>query len=75
MNQAIQFVDRYTYIAEREAIQFEAIVSGLIVFCFVKHNGEHVEEFLNQSKFDLEDLATELIEDESYNELGEIWLK
>jgi len=75
MNQAIQFVDRYTYIVEREAIQFEAIVSGLIVFCYLKHNGEQVEVFINQNKFDLEDLATELIEDEEYNELGEIWLK
>ncbi|WP_042147616.1 MULTISPECIES: DUF1488 family protein [unclassified Pseudoalteromonas] len=75
MNQAIQFVDRYTYIVERKAIQFEAIVSGLIVYCFIKHNGDQVEEYLNQNKFDLEDQATELIEDEEYNELGEIWLK
>lgn len=75
MNQAIQFVDRYIYVAEREAIQFEAIVSGLIVFCFVKHTGENIEEFLNQNKFDLEDQATELIEDEEYNELGEVWLR
>ncbi len=44
MNQAIQFVDRYLYVAKREAIQFEAIVSGLIVFCFVKHNDENIEE-------------------------------
>ena len=75
MNQAIQFVDRYTYIVERNAIQFEAIASGLIVYCFIKHNGDQVEEYLNQNKFDLEEQATELIENEDYNELGEIWLK
>jgi hypothetical protein len=75
MNQAIQFVDRYTYIVERKAIQFEAIVSGLIVYCFIEHDGRQVEMYLNQNKFDLEDQATELIEDEEYNELGEIWLK
>jgi hypothetical protein len=75
MNQAIQFVDRYTYIVERKAIQFEAIVSGLIVYCFIEHDGQQVERYLNQNKFDLEDQATELIEDEEYNELGEIWLK
>lgn len=75
MNQAIQFVDRYTYIVERKAIQFEAIVSGLIVYCFIEHDGLQVEMYLNQNKFDLEDQATELIEDEEYNELGEIWLK
>ena len=75
MNQAIQFVDRYTYIEDRKAIQFEAIVSGLIVYCFIKHDGEHVEEYLNHNRFDLEDQATELIENEDYNELGEIWLK
>ena len=75
MNQAIQFVDRYTYIVERKAIQFEAIVSGLIVYCFIEHDGQQVETYLNQNKFDLEDQATELIEDEEYNELGEIWLK
>ena len=75
MNQAIQFVDRYRYIVDRKAIQFEAIVSGLIVYCFIKHNGDQVEEYLNQNKFDLEEQATELIENEDYNELGEIWLK
>ena len=75
MNQAIQFVDRYTYIVERKAIQFEAIVSGLIVYCFIEHDGQQVEAYLNQNKFDLEDQATELIEEEEYNELGEIWLK
>ena len=75
MNQAIQFVDRYIYNSEKAAIQFEAIVSGLIVFCFIKHTGENVEAFLNEYKFDLEEQASELIENEAYNELGEIWLK
>ncbi|SFC50496.1 DUF1488 domain-containing protein [Pseudoalteromonas denitrificans] len=75
MNQAIQFVDRYTYIKARNVIQFEAIVSGMIVFCFVKYSGKDVNDYLDNNKFDLEELATELIEEEAYNEQGEIWIK
>ncbi len=74
MNQAIQFVDRYEYMPERKALKFDAIVSGLIISCFIQHNGIEVDNFFNVNRFDLEELATEQIENENYNSQGEIWL-
>nr|ADI17027.1 hypothetical protein [uncultured Vibrionales bacterium HF0010_22E23] len=86
MNQSILFPDQQTYNVAREAVAFPAQSSGALISCFVSVdwlqrqtgnslNAEsEVLAAFNQCRFDLEDAAEAAIEDEDFNQQGEVWI-
>ncbi|NVC96081.1 DUF1488 domain-containing protein [Vibrio natriegens] len=84
MNQSILFPDIQSWDDLSQSIHFPAQQSGALIGCYVtkqklsKMSGldiedeqEAVEAFL-ALRFDLEEMAEELIEDEAFNEEGHI---
>lgn len=80
MNQAIQFIDRLEFKPEEKQLVFFAQVSGFMVECVIDTSKY---DFADQSsavnyfefyRFDYEELAEQLIEDEQYNSAGQIEL-
>lgn len=73
MNQVIQFIDRTEYAAG--VLTFYAQVNGLLVPCILV-TGEREEQkakaHFEKHRFDYEDAAERLIEEEAYNSRGEI---
>lgn len=78
MNQAIIFNDDVQYLSNENALQFSAMVAGSTVMCIVNMGcfSELSEEtplsYFNKFKFDYEDLAEQLIEEERFNNEGQI---
>lgn len=84
MNQSILFPDRQEWHAELKAVTFPAQQSGALIECIVsveelmKLSGMAIDsqqEALTafaSVRFDLEELAEELIEDEAFNQFGQI---
>ncbi|NOH81383.1 DUF1488 domain-containing protein [Vibrio sp. RE86] len=84
MNQSILFPDIQSWDEDKQAIVFPAQQSGALIQCLVntaeleKLSGQQVEgeqqalTVFSQYRFDLEELAEELIEDEDFNSKGEI---
>jgi len=84
MNQSILFPDVQEWNAELEAVVFPAQQSGALIECVVSskelqkicgisiHNGQQALAAFADVRFDLEELAEELIEDEAFNQLGQI---
>ncbi|NVD05895.1 DUF1488 domain-containing protein [Vibrio sp. JPW-9-11-11] len=84
MNQSILFPDIQAWQAESQVISFPAQQSGALIECIVskraleKLSGQTVSDeqqalaVFAQYRFDLEELAEGLIEDEEYNSLGQI---
>ncbi|WED21803.1 DUF1488 domain-containing protein [Vibrio sp. JC009] len=84
MNQSILFPDIQTWDADSEKVVFPAQQSGALIECEISKSklegisGASVdseEEALQQFKtcrFDIEELAEELIEDEMFNSKGRI---
>lgn len=84
MNQSILFPDIQSWDESSQSIHFPAQQSGALIECYVtkqqlsKMSGldiedeqKAVEAFL-ALRFDLEEMAEELIEDEAFNEEGQI---
>jgi hypothetical protein len=78
VNQAIQFIDRVEFDEQKQRLTFYAQVSGLIVECHINTNSLMLEdatmakEYFETLRFDYEDLAEQLIDDEEYNSAGQI---
>ncbi|MBQ4834597.1 DUF1488 domain-containing protein [Pseudoalteromonas sp. MMG010] len=78
MNQAIQFIDRLEYHAQQQHIIFYAQVSGMLVECVIASealsisNNQQAHMHFEHHRFDYEELAEQLIIDESYNLEGKI---
>lgn len=74
MNQSILFVDRVEYIEDTKRIYFFAQVNGQLITCFylTKQSKESAIKDFESKKFDYEDIAESAIEDELYNDQGEI---
>lgn len=84
MNQSILFPDMQEWHAELKAVTFPAQQSGALIECIVsveelmKLSGMTInseQEALAAFvcvRFDLEELAEELIEDEAFNQFGQI---
>ena len=84
MNQNVIFVDQETWNGERQAVLFMAQQGGALIPCWVTltwlqyHSDIKLEDeaqillCFSQYRFDLEDLAEVEIEDENFNELGEV---
>lgn len=81
MNQAIQFPDRETWNETEQAVTFPAMVNGFQLTCVISAavlfqrfgEGEPLEIF-RAHRWDLEDLAQELIEEQQEDAQGWVWL-
>ncbi|ADT66999.1 MAG: hypothetical protein ACI9H9_003380 [Pseudoalteromonas tetraodonis] len=78
MNQAIQFIDRLEFREPTHQLVFFAQVSGMLVECVIAVSSlnladeSHATRYFEQYRFDYEERAEQLIEDESYNSAGQI---
>ncbi|AWA99017.1 MULTISPECIES: DUF1488 domain-containing protein [Vibrio] len=84
MNQSILFPDMQSWDKTLQAVNFTAQQSGALIECYVtkqkleKLSGSLVEteqaaiKVFIDYRFDLEEIAEELIEDEAFNEEGNI---
>ncbi|AIX75703.1 MAG: DUF1488 domain-containing protein [Mixta calida] len=82
MNQAIQFPDRENWDEAQQAICFPAMVNGFQLTCAITvkelrqrflEEGEPLEIF-RRHRWDLEDQAQSLIEDQQEDSQGWVWL-
>ena len=80
MNQAIQFIDRLEFKPDEKQLVFFAQVSGLMVECIIDTSKNDFAaqssavNYFESYRFDYEELAEKLIEDEQYNSAGQIEL-
>jgi len=80
VNQAIQFIDRFEFKPEEKQLVFFAQVSGLMVECVIDTSKydfadqSNTVNYFESYRFDYEELAEQLIEDEQYNSAGQIEL-
>ncbi|EHK9548604.1 MULTISPECIES: DUF1488 domain-containing protein [Vibrio] len=84
MNQSILFPDIQSWDEVSQSVNFSAQQSGALIECFVtkqkleKLSGSLIEteqaaiKVFTGYRFDLEEMAEELIEDEAFNEEGHI---
>jgi hypothetical protein len=83
MNQSILFPDIQTWDEESQSVVFPAQQSGALIECLItleqlaKLVGREIESgqalsVFNELRFDLEELAEELIEEEEFNSSGQI---
>ncbi|MEL0642530.1 DUF1488 family protein [Pseudoalteromonas aliena] len=78
MNQAIQFIDRLEFREPDHQLVFFAQVSGMLVECVIAvkplklTDESHATDYFEKYRFDYEERAEELIEEESYNSAGQI---
>ncbi|MCQ1058830.1 DUF1488 domain-containing protein [Photobacterium sp. DNB23_23_1] len=84
MNQDILFADMQAWDSERQAVTFPAQQGGALIHCWVslawleKEYGQALADeaavlaVFAQYRFDLEDIAENLIEDEEFNADGDI---
>lgn len=81
MNQAIQFIDRIDYNEQAQQLTFYAQVSGLMVECIIDMQSLIIADSATAQyhfelrRFDYEELAEQLIEDEEYNSTGQVVVK
>ncbi|MFM2588495.1 DUF1488 domain-containing protein [Vibrio sp. TBV020] len=84
MNQSILFPDIQSWDEEKKAVVFTAQQSGALIQCLISKdelakisgqvigNEQQALEVFSQYRFDLEELAEELIEEEEFNSEGNI---
>lgn len=84
MNQSILFPDMQAWDDEQQAIVFPAQQSGALIECLISQvelerlsgqsiaNSQQALEVFAQYRFDLEELAEALIEEEEFNPQGKI---
>lgn len=84
MNQAILFPDVHEWDGELKAVKFPALQSGSLIDCTISlHrlivlsgrddiNEKEVLNVFSEYRFDIEDIAEEMIEDEMFNDLDQI---
>ena len=84
MNQSILFPDIQSWDEDKQAVLFSAQQAGALIQCLVSITGleklsgqtvgneQQALEVFSQYRFDLEELAEELIEEEEFNSEGNI---
>jgi hypothetical protein len=77
MNQQIVFNNDFDYCADKQAVRFSCLVSGLKVNCYIKvaaeQNSELCLQQAVQDAFNWEDRVEAAIAAEAINSDGEIW--
>ncbi|NLS14373.1 DUF1488 domain-containing protein [Vibrio sp. SM6] len=86
MNQAIIFPDRQEWDSHNSVVRFPAQSAGALIECAITAarltalSNQNIDDsnsalrVFEQYRFDIEELAEALIEDEAYDEHGFIWL-
>ena len=75
MNQSVQILDGFSYNKENLAMEIKAFDCGQLVPCFIGDIDEKsADMFYQHHQFDIEESLVDLIEDEQWNENGEVWL-
>ena len=75
MNQSIQILDGAVYIANRHALQIQAIAHGQLIACYMSGADQQgLLELYAERQFDIEELLEALIEDECFDADGDIHL-
>ncbi|CEJ65341.1 MULTISPECIES: DUF1488 domain-containing protein [Citrobacter] len=84
MNQAIQFPDREEWVADINSVVFPAMVHGMQLKCAIKgetlahrFGGDTPEQWLEtfrEYRWDLEEEAEALIQDQQEDSQGWVWL-
>ncbi|HEB1290355.1 TPA: DUF1488 domain-containing protein [Escherichia albertii] len=84
MNQAIQFPDREEWNESKKCVCFPALVNGMQLTCTItgeslanRFAGDTPEQWLanfRQHRWDLEEEAESLIQDQSEDDQGWVWL-
>lgn len=84
MNQAIQFPDREEWSESKKCVCFPAIVNGMRLTCaitgeslahrFAGDTPEHWLANFRQHRWDLEEEAESLIQDQGEDDQGWVWL-
>lgn len=77
MNQSVLFNDEILYSENKKTITFTAMVNGAIVQCIIKTNittENKARSHFDSRRFDYEILAEDLIEDEQFDQNGNILL-
>ena len=75
MNQSIQILDGYSFDAQKTALHMQALCAGMMLNCYVTGVKEaQAEAFYQDNLFELEERLTELLDEEDWNERGEVWL-
>ncbi|MFC3023785.1 DUF1488 domain-containing protein [Vibrio zhugei] len=84
MNQSILFTEMKVWDEQRQSVGFTAQQGGALIECWISKaglealsqrpvlDGPQALQRFEECRFDIEDLAEEQIEDEAYNEAGEI---
>jgi hypothetical protein len=78
MNQAVQFIDRLEFREPDHQLVFFAQVSGMLVECVIAisklklTDESHATDYFEKYRFEYEERAEQLIEEESYNSAGQI---
>lgn len=84
MNQSILFADIQTWDEQLQAVRFPAQNSGALIECLIRveeleklvgtniADQQQALKVFSDSRFEIEELAEELIEDEEFNSQGEI---
>ena len=75
MNQTVQILDGFSYNQEKLAMEIKAFDGGQLIPCYVADVDEkHAAMFYEHHQFDIEESLVDLIEDEQWNENGEVWI-
>ncbi|WP_439214592.1 DUF1488 domain-containing protein [Duffyella gerundensis] len=82
MNQAIQFPDREEWNREIDAMCFPALVNGISLTCAIsaselqhRYGNEHLaDKLFSAHRWDLEEEAQTLIEQQKDDDQGWVWL-
>ncbi|WP_437889921.1 DUF1488 domain-containing protein [Phytobacter sp. V91] len=84
MNQAIQFPDREEWSDSEQALCFPAMVNGILLTCMIsgetlalRFGGDSPAQWLTsfqQCRWDLEDEAEQLIQQQQEDAQGRVWL-
>ena len=75
MNQSIQVLDGFTYIDAQQAMRMEAMSAGQLITCYISDIEKAASSaFYDSNQFDIEEALVDLIEDQGWNEQGEVWI-
>lgn len=74
MNQSVQVLDGFTYQTSQNVLVLEAIAAGQLIRSFVEDiSVVDIDSFYSEHQFDLEEKIIDLIDEEDWNEKGEVW--
>lgn len=74
MNQLIQIQDGFQYIAADNQLQITAHYGPQQINCYICDVCVGAERFYQQFQFDIEEALTDLLEQQAWNDNGEVFL-